>query len=200
MKTKIGIIFLFVLLTGCAAQNTFNMKQYQSSGKAAYPPISIMVNDGYVYTDSGCNQYSCYNYADNTHLFILNSLRQSNLFERIDLNNAYSEYRLEIGFTQKSNGSEAGDFTKIMLGALTLFMIPMSYEYTYKAGFTLIHKDKVIAKYEYDRVSNEIKSIFIEPQSAKNNAVKSIVNNFLYDLENDNRFQPDPEDTGGISL
>ena len=162
---------------------------YETINKESYPAVSLIVNDGYVYSDTTCIQYSCNTYVDNTHLFALKSLRDKGTFERVDINNAHAEYKIIMSFARHNVDSEWLSFTKLMLSAGTLFLFPMPHEYTYKSEFTFMHLDKVIAKYAYDRKSEEISFLFKEPQSNKQNAVDSIISNLMHDVKENQTFK-----------
>jgi hypothetical protein len=183
MKKTTLLILAFALMAGCAAPNKFPPSAYK--GGLEYPYISLLVNDGYVYQSTSCSQYGCQTYVDQTHLFLLNCLRESGKFERVDMNNGLAKNKLIVDFKRESDGSEAGDFGKMMLGALTIFLLPMPYDYTYQAKLSVMNGDKITKEYQYRLKSSEFVFLFTETQSAKNNAIKSIVDNFLKDLEED---------------
>ncbi|NQD92439.1 hypothetical protein HP532_07220 [Pseudomonas sp. CrR25] len=170
-------------MVGCAAPNKFSSHPYASGTE--YPYVSVMVNDGYVYQDTSCGQYGCSTYTDQTHLFVLNALRASDKFERVDINNGLARHKVLVSFDRQAKGSEAANFGKMMLGALTLFLLPMPYEYNYEAKFSVMDGSEILKSYEYRRDSDELSFLFIEVQSAKNHAVKSMVDNFLQDLDKD---------------
>ncbi|MEH6345199.1 MAG: hypothetical protein V7785_08945, partial [Bermanella sp.] len=69
------------------------------------------------------------------------------------------------------------------------FLFPVSHEYTYKSEFTIVHLDKVIGKYAYDRKSEEVSFLFKEPQSNKQNAVESIISNLMHDVKESQTFE-----------
>jgi len=185
---KIGIILIaLAMLPGCAAKNTFQM--YETLGKENYPAVSLIVNDGYVYSDTTCHQYGCTTYVDNTSLFALKALRKNDLFERVDINNAHAEYKILMKFSRQNSDSDGMAFAKLMLSAVTLFLFPVSHEYTYKSEFTIVHMDKVIGKYTYDRKSEEVSFLFKEPQSNKQNAVDSIISNLMHDVKENQTFK-----------
>ncbi len=191
------LAFLFIAISGCAAPNKFQM--YSTESTVAYPPISIIVNDGNVYTSTTCGQYGCNSYVDQTHLYALNSLRDTNRFGRVDINNAYSEYKIIMRLDRTSNDSEAIAFSKLMLGAVTLFLVPVSYNIIYESEFTVMHKDQIIGSYAYTRESDELAFLFIEPQSEKKNAINSIISNLMYDLERDDVFNTSKRDFSELS-
>ncbi len=162
---------------------------YETLGKENYPAVSLIVNDGYVYSDTTCHQYGCTTYVDNTSLFALKALRKNDLFERVDINNAHAEYKILMKFSRQNSDSDGMAFAKLMLSAVTLFLFPVSYEYTYKSEFTIVHMDKVIGKYTYDRKSEEVSFLFKEPQSNKQNAVDSIISNLMHDVKENQTFK-----------
>lgn len=198
MKKNMYVTLLLVILGGCAVPNTFQMYDYQRSGIERYPSISVLVNDGYVYADTGCSQYGCYTYVDKVNLFFIDALRETNRFERVDTNNPYSERKLVIKFTSHSMGSEGVSFAKAMVSIISLSLIPVSRTVIYEAEISLIERDKVVDSYKYKRESEERSFLFNDLQDYKNNAIKSMVSNFVHDLEKNGTF--DASKKGLISL
>ncbi|WP_028629857.1 hypothetical protein [Metapseudomonas resinovorans] len=183
MKRNYLLVLALALLAGCAAPNKFQSYDYKDGQE--YPYVSVVVNDGYVYQDTSCGQYGCSTYTDESHLYVLNRLRESGKFERVDINNGLAQHKLVVSFERESLGNAGVDFGKLMLGAATLFLLPMPYDYRYQAKFSLMDGNDLVKEYTYRRDSNELAFLFIQVQSAKHNAIKSIVDNFLHDLEKD---------------
>ena len=63
-----------------------------------------------------------------------NNLRASGKFERVDINNALAQNKRLASFQRESAGNAGLDFGKVMLGAVTLFLVPMPYDYLYQAN------------------------------------------------------------------
>jgi len=181
------LVLALILLTGCAAPNKFQTYDYKKG--LDYPYVSLVVNDGQVVQSTSCGQYGCSTYIDQTHLFMLNNLRASGKFARVDINNALAQNKLLVSFQRESVGNAGVDFGKMMLGAVTLFLLPVPYDYRYDAKFTLLDGNDVVKEYEYRRDSREVMFLLIEAQSEKNNAIKSIVDNLLQDIERDGVLQ-----------
>lgn len=187
MLKAFWLVVLVLLVSACAAPNKFSTHTYKSGTE--YPYISVIVNDGYVHQSTSCGQYGCNTYIDQTELFVLNALRASDKFQRVGVNDGLAQHKIVVSFDRKAKGSGPGNFGKMMLGALTLFLLPMPYEYTYEAKFSVMEGSHIVKDYEYRRDSNELSFLFIDAQSAKNNAVGSMVDNFLQDLERDGLLQ-----------
>lgn len=178
------LLFSVLLVSGCAAPNKFSSHKYSLGTE--YPYISLMVNDGYVRQSLNCGQFGCTTYVDQTHLFVLDAFRATDKFQRVEINNGLVRYKVVVGFERQEKGSEAVNFGKMMLGALTLFLLPMPYEYNYEGRFSIMEGGDVLEDYRYRRESEELKFLFVDEQSAKKHAIASMVDNFLQDVESDN--------------
>jgi hypothetical protein len=176
-------LFLVLLVSGCAAPNKFSSHKYSPGTEYSY--VSLMVNDGYVRQSLNCGQFGCTTYVDQTHLFVLEAFRTTDKFQRVEINNGLARYKVIVGFERQEKGSEVVSFGKMMLGALTLFLLPMPYEYNYEGRFSIMDGGDILEDYRYRRESEELKFLFVDEQSTKKHAIASMVDNFLQDLEHD---------------
>ena len=174
-------LFLVLLVSGCAAPNKFSSHKYSPGTEYSY--VSLMVNDGYVRQSLNCGQFGCTTYVDQTHLFVLDAFRATDKFQRVEINNGLARYKVIVGFERQEKGSEVVSFGKMMLGALTLFLLPMPYEYNYEGRFSIMDGGDILEDYRYRRESEELKFLFVDEQSTKKHAIASMVDNFLQDLE-----------------
>ncbi|MDP1521444.1 hypothetical protein Q8A57_10730 [Porticoccus litoralis] len=188
MVRSIFTICLFFVMVGCASKQSFELAQYDRYQNPQYPSVSFTLNDGYVASDSGCNQHGCYSYRDNNDFFLISALRNTGLFERVDINNAYSEYTFDIKFYDTFKGSDGAEFSKVMLGAATLFLVPTVSDKKVHFSVSLRHKNEIIKKYLYEDEYTETSSLFIDPQSGSKNAVEYFVSLLMRDLQKDEIF------------
>jgi hypothetical protein len=183
---KFLVLLIAVALTvGCASKQTFELAEYNRDHEKIYPPISFTLNDGYVHTDHSCSQYACYTYRDNSDQFLIKELRKTSLFERVDINNAYSEYAFDVKFYDTYKGSEASELSKLMLGAATLFLVPTVSGKKAVFSVSVRHKNKILKEYLYDLEYTEKKSIFVDPESGTKNSIAYFVSRLMSDLEKD---------------
>lgn len=188
MIRSIFTLCLLFLLGGCASKQSFELASYDRYESPPYPPVSFTLNDGYVASDSGCNQYSCYSYRDNSDFFLLSAFRGTGLFERVDKNNIYSEYTFDVKFYDTSKGSDGVEFSKVMLGAATLFLVPTVSDKTVHFSVSIRHKNNILHEYLYKDDYTKTSSLFIDPQSSSKNAVDYFVSLLMKDLQKDNVF------------
>lgn len=182
MRSLIAVVM--IVLTGCATQELV-VHEYETSGRPFYPSISVLVNDGYVRTSSGCySGAGCHTYVDATSKFTIDELRASGLFERVDTNNASARYKLFIHVDRKPRESEAVQFMKVMVSAGSLLVIPMVHKNHYVATFELVDGETLLARFDYDvPVDEEWNLLMPHLDVYKKGAMKSLVSGFLKDLE-----------------
>lgn len=181
---------------GCAAKQTLPIAKFDKSRAGAYPPISIVVNDGYVNSSTNCvTGGGCYYYRNNDDKFILSALRSSTLFQRVDINNPYSELVFQIKFADFHEGSDSVEFAKLMVYAGTLGVIPTSTKQVSTFEVAIRYRNTILKTYTYEAAYTQTSSILIDPQSYSENAVNYFVSQLLKDLESDRLLipeQPEP--------
>ncbi len=185
------LIILLLSILGCAAQQPFELSEYDKSQSRIYPAISILLNDGKINSESNCTNSTCYYYRNNDDKFVLTALRGSTLFERVDINNPYSEVSFDITFSDNFAGSEKAEYAKLLLYAGTLGVVPTTSAKSSSFEVTIIKKDKVIKKYQYEASYTETNSILIDPQSGSENVVRYFTSLLLSDIEKDRLFTTD---------
>ena len=182
------VLFLLTfLVTGCASNN-LPIHQYDKSDAPVYPQISVIVNDGYVRSNTSCYQYGCYDYVDHITAFTMEELRDSKLFQNVVMNNALERYKVYVKVQRQTRGSKAAELAKIMFSSASLLTIPITYKYTYNAEFVVYDNSEVRETFIYSLDSDETVTLIKDPEDEKRKAVKSIVSHFLMDLQKTNTF------------
>ena len=96
MKNNYFMLLFVLLLFGCSSNPAPKAAIYKTHSSPIYPPVSLIYNDGFLG-----------NYGDlrtpSTMRGLLAAFRKSNLFERVDIADAYAPYifdiKIEIGRT-----------------------------------------------------------------------------------------------------
>lgn len=184
------VSILGLLMVACAAKPPFELAPYDKAIDYKYPPISITLNDGYVNTGTGCTQYGCYTYRDNSDFFVANGLRKTTLFDRVDINNAYAEYTFNIQYYDSYTGSEAAEFSKLMLGAATLFVVPTVSDRAVNFAVSVRYKNDIIKEYKYEAKYTKTNSLFIQPGSESLHLIDYFVSLLMQDIQADQLFVP----------
>lgn len=182
---SILVICCLAALVGCQTTNPYPIIEFQSVDKT-YPPVSVVVNDGQVYSETTCINYSCSTYVDETHLVIRDTIKSSGYFSRVDLNNAHDDIKIYVRFTNKVGAGDSLHFPKILLMAGTLFILPMNLHFEYEAQFDVLYKNEQLKTYTYSVESNSWASFFgMSPKDAQQYAAQSIGSSFLSDIQSD---------------
>jgi hypothetical protein len=181
------IISFFIIATfvvGCATpqQHKVFVSEYNSP---MFSNVSVRVNDGYVRSDSGTTTGGIYySYTDKAAKFFVDELRRSDLFETVEVNNAYIPLSINVNFQRNIVGSEVWHYSKAMLHFATLMMFPIPLYYEYTAGIDVTYLGKKVNTYNYQRFSTQVDMVYLfrDVQASKQNAVISIVSEFTSDL------------------
>ena len=107
------------------------------------------------------------------------------MFERVDMNNAYSEYRLDIKFNEDLQGSKAAEFSKAMLGAATLLLVPTVSDMEASFSVSVFHKNQVVKRYAYKTQYSRTASLFLDAQDARKKSIKYLVDLLMKDIQQD---------------
>lgn len=169
---KLAIVMV-LLVSGCASNTSFPNVTYGRDIEKKYPPVSVVLNDGYVVSSSLCTQYGCETFIDQSGLILLAALRNTSMFEQVDMNNAYSEYRLDIKFNENLQGSKAAEFSKAMLGAATLLLVPKVSDMETSFSVSVFHKNQVVKEYAYKTQYSRTASLFSDAQDARKNRLST---------------------------
>lgn len=185
MRYLAGIL---LLLSGC---KPFVYHDYTMHDRPVYPAVSVFINDGYVSASRECFENggdACEAPVGTLDVLLTEELRHSGLFERVDTNNARARYRVVVRIHVKSADSDPMYWGKMASSIMSLYLIPIPYRYGYEATFTVQDGDGSLGKFSYELESDEIQQMFIDPERDYRKAIRSIVSNFLKDLEHQQVF------------
>lgn len=172
---------VFMTLTACQTVNPLKIYSYEKPA-AQLPVVSLVVNNGYVFRMRNCGEYSCSTYTDNTGQFMLDDLRKSGLYERVDWNSPRDALKLDVQLTSQKNENEAWAFTKFILSLGTLFLVPAQQDYKYDVTVDVILAGQKLATYHYQRLVVESTFLFRDAQQDKANVIESVVSELNRDI------------------
>ena len=186
---RLSVIGGALSLSACAVSSPYPTYEITKNPDGRWPSVGLQVNNGEVPTSTTCHQYGCYATRDDVHERFLKTLQRSGKFQTVELNNAFALYKLVIETDSVFHDSGFLGFTKMLLGAATLFALPMHYSQTYSANVTLFKGNKPVDMFQYTRESSEWQWLPIDYASYRRNAYVSIANNLVYDLDQRDAFE-----------
>jgi hypothetical protein len=118
---------------------------------------------------------------------IYRDINNSGLFENVTVNNTYSPLKIYVDFRDTTDTSGVTEFAKMMLSAVTLFLVPVTKDYSYEVKYNLVFLDKNIKSYSYSLHEDSWVHMFLTmPAEVQEVAAKSMTSQFLSDLSKDN--------------
>ncbi len=190
MKLSFMLMFTAIFtinLVGCATPQTHKIYE-QDYQKPTFSGVSVSINDGYVNSDSGTTAGGIYySYTDKTAKFFVDELRNTGLFDSVEVNNGYVPLRASISLQRANAGSQSWYTTKFFFHILTLMTLPIEFDYEYLATIDVYYKGEKFKRYMYERNSTELPWIFLlrDIQEETHNVIISIVSEFAHDLSKD---------------
>lgn len=114
------LLSVIILAAGCASTNELEQKTFSKTIDGQFVPASLLIDDG----TNGSGNAVDYDARIYEHVQI------SNLFEHLGTS-ASSEVSIFAKYNSSSNGSAAGDTTKLLVSAATLFLVPTRVDWNF---------------------------------------------------------------------
>lgn len=124
---------------------------------------------------------------------ILKSLRTSGLFERVDINNDYAEFILNVSLSHQIANPGFKHFCKTMLSAGTLFLYPVAYDYHFSMNIDVLQNNRSIASYEYQEDLHDYLCLLEDLTADQNEMIEVLLTRFYSDLQKDQLFKSQKE-------
>lgn len=164
MKFQCSVLFISLLLSGCAATHTLPPTELRYD-ESYLPPIHVMTDDPLKGGE------------------IRNSLRATGMFsDVISGQPLVDSYGVRISVEQKFDHAP---FPLVLLSAATLFLIPLSAEADSKLGFTLIKGGQVLKRYDYRNQTQSYFWLFGRGDEAREEHMRRITRSFARDAQQD---------------
>lgn len=190
---KFYLLLFLSLISGCATVVDFQKEEVNS--EITYPPISILVNDGNIKYTTSCMEFGCYTFSKKDSYYILRSLNRANKFQNVAEGHGPYEYRVNIEFTRSQKDSGGVLLSKILIGAVTLFLIPIPSDADFVANFEVLKGKEKIASYRYLEEKQELIWILQSPNRNMDAAAGYFISKFIKDLEKEKIFGSSSSDT-----
>jgi len=172
MKKTVSVLLCMLVLNGCASLQEIPVIEYPA-GREAFGRAGLVVNDGYVYSSG--------TYVSRTHLEIRDELATSGHFSSIELNSVYIPLQIRVTLTAKPQGSEAESYAKLLVGAATLFLVPLPQNYDYFGEFRVECRGIEHGKWNYQQPITQTQFLFTSPDSGETKVINSFVSRFMHD-------------------
>lgn len=181
MKNNILILLFAFFLFGCSSNPTPKAASFKKYASPIYPPVSLIYNDGHM-GDYGDLR------TPSTMRGLLAAFRKSNLFERVDIANAYAPYGFDIKIKESISDSTL-QFGKLLFSSATLFVVPVTSANTVTMETTIREKNKVIKKYTHKLDTTETMFLLKDPAKQLAKTMELLASKLFADLEKNNLLQ-----------
>jgi len=170
---KIVVLMMIVLMVGCASTHELEKKTFAKTMDSQFVPVSLLIDDG---TGGSGNAYPYDSY-------IHEHIQLSGLFKGLGSASS-APVSIFVKYNRSSNGSTAGDTTKMLVSAATLFLVPTRVDWNYELVFT-VTVNGVVKQYRYkDRVQRSM-SIVDSGGKQEVKITQNLVNHFLEEIQKD---------------
>lgn len=174
MKNSNIAVALCIVIGGCATPQTLPVANY-SPGNGQWGQAGVVVNDGQVYASG--------TYRSQLHVKVLKQLEKSAYFSKLTLNSIYIPQQIRVQITSRPQGSEEAAYGKLLVGAATLFLLPMNQNLDYTASFSVECRGKSLGEWKYEQPVEHTQFLLVEPDAAETNLVESVVSRFISDAD-----------------
>lgn len=134
------VLVLLPILTGCQTSHTLDAASFDYS-QELLPEVYVTVQ------------------GDVPEHYVRNLIRAKGVFSQVKAGKAFGE-----GYTLKIDARKSSDDLKnqslIVLGALTMFILPVPQEQDSRLSFQLFKGEKLVKSYEYSNYSRYYVSLF----------------------------------------
>jgi hypothetical protein len=173
-------LLLICFIAGCSAPMKFSHSNYQENIGNKYSPVSLVINNGMIRSVL----------EQDFHQGIITSFGRSGLFHGILINETEWPLKFDITISKSEGDKEWSNFGKLLLSALTLFLMPIQTYHEIQMDVAVKFKGKEIKDYSYTLKGGRISHIFINPVTESNEAMDTLVSYFLHDIQKDNLLLP----------
>lgn len=171
---KLILLSIIILAVGCASISELEQKAFSNTIDGQFVPVSVLIDDG---TNGSGN-------AVDYDARIYEHIQASNLFKHLGASPS-SNVSIFAKYNSSSNGSAAGDTTKLLVSAATLFLVPTRVDWNYEL-VVMVRVNDDSKEYRYhDRVKRSV-SIADSNGGQETEIMKNLMNHFLAEIQEDN--------------
>ena len=164
-----SLLFITILMIGCTTIKQ-EKANYIRGDLWKKTPVSVIVNDGYLggYGDLRTGALT---------RGIIQSFRKSGLFERVDVNNAYSDYVFDIKLEEQT--PSAAETVGFIASAATLFLVPATNNNTMTMRTTVRSKNKILKEYVHT-IDVEERAFLLEDPTKRLYEMMDVLTSYLF--------------------
>lgn len=192
MLRSVVIVFGLLLLAGCATAPK-NLANFNKNNKQVYPPIGFFITKPSVKLQQECLSFDEASVMQHCRVNEMSAvlywqqLKESGLFEQVRFAEEGTDYQVLISTANMATETVA-DITKAALAGATLMLMPWQIEQPVKAEVSLLWRDLLIKRFEYQLNFSHTASLFHQPDAGEKNFAQTLISHFLKDAEQDNIF------------
>ena len=191
MKYVFVLVCISLTLVGCKTPNKMPMAEYNSFPATKYAPVSVIVNDGQIISSStyveGAGQVTM---VDPAAYCILSGLQNCGLFEYVDANNGQVPTVFVINFERKFSDPILTIVGKFTVSMITMFFLPVPYDYKYDMSIEIRHKNHTVAGYKYHEYLRDYFFFFEHVFDDHEKIIEVMLSKFYRDLQTDEVLDP----------
>jgi hypothetical protein len=191
MKYLFALLCISTSLVGCKTPNRMPMADYNPTPATKYAPVSIIVNDGQISSATTYTEYAGnITVVDPSTYCILSRLQQSGLFEYVDVNNPQAETVFLVRFERTFADHIAEVAVKLTGSIVTMYFVPLPYDYNYRMDIDIRHKNDIIASYRYQDNLRDYYFFFEHVFDDHEKMIEVMLSKFYHDLQVDGVLDP----------
>lgn len=167
----LAVALLLPAGVGATTDATTDATPLRTTEPGEFGAVGVTVDDGLGYGDGAS--------AARTPTQIVQLLRASGRFSSAELNRFDLPQQLRVQITVKASGSDAASTAKLMLGAATLFLLPMKQTGDYVFTFEVECRGRSSGVWTHTRTLEQIQSLFSDPKRGLPAVIEEAVSQFL---------------------
>ncbi|MCH2158387.1 MAG: hypothetical protein MK096_06380 [Oleiphilaceae bacterium] len=181
-------LLTILLLVGCASKQSYQTYKFDAPTKN-FGLATLQVNKGLPVKYERCENGVCTQHQRSHISALWQTIQDSGYFSEVILNPLINKADTHI-FVELNNtiekGNEATQYSKIVVQALTLYLLPFKYNITHEAKFHVLVNDQLIKSYDYKIEGSYWYSLFTPGRkTSSEQAAKSFATRFLSDISKD---------------
>lgn len=140
-------------------------------GNGSFGAIGVVVDDGLGYGDGAS--------AARTPAYVVQALMSSGYFTSAALNRFERPQQLRVKIRRKPSGSEDAAAGKAIVGAATLFLLPMKQSYDYAVEFEVECRGRLMGEWKHLRTLEQTQFLLADPSGGTRGLIEEAVSQFV---------------------
>jgi len=182
MRIPLFLFLIIIGLSGCTTTEMDVTKVSSKLGEKKFPPVSIVINDGYVSRDILYTGEGALLYEDRRPLFIYNVIEDSGLFAGTTDSFNPLGYVLDIEYEMFYDEEDGDMKRKMVVFALTGGLLPQKHAMQFQMKINLLYNGRILRTFQYKHEDQEHVTILNDIHAVDKRSIKLMLNNFFEDL------------------